>query len=245
MIRLSSVSKHFEDCQALDSLDLVVEEEQVTVLIGPSGCGKSTTLRCILGLVEPDEGTVEINGRNLSEFKGRDVLELRRRIGYVIQGGGLFPHFTARKNIIAMAEHQGWSRTKINDRIDHLVDITNFSRDRLDRYPSELSGGQKQRVSLMRALMLNPDSLLMDEPLGALDPMIRASLRQELDDIYNRLEKTVLMVTHDLDQAVFFGDKIVLLREGRVVQSGQLKDFQENPNNQFVTDFVNAQASQW
>ncbi|MFQ5473787.1 MAG: ATP-binding cassette domain-containing protein, partial [Dehalococcoidia bacterium] len=161
----------------------------------------------------------------------------------VIQDGGLFPHLTGRGNAALVARHLGWDTEQITARLDELVELTHFPADGLDRYPAQLSGGQRQRVSLMRALMLDPDVLLMDEPLGALDPMIRSNLQAELRTIYRTLGKTVVMVTHDLGEAGYFGDTIVLMREGRIVQVGPFGDLLNSPTEAFVTEFVNAQRT--
>jgi osmoprotectant transport system ATP-binding protein len=161
----------------------------------------------------------------------------------VIQDGGLFPHLTARGNTALVARYLGWDGERIDSRLNELVELTHFPSDGLGRYPAQLSGGQRQRVSLMRALMLDPDVLLMDEPLGALDPMIRSNLQEELRTIYRTLGKTVVMVTHDLAEAGYFGDTIVLMREGRVVQVGSFRDLLDSPADAFVTEFVNAQRS--
>ena len=162
-------------------------------------------------------------------------------MGYVIQDGGLFPHLTARGNIELMAREAGWTKSRRVERLDELCSLTRFPEDGLDRHPVELSGGQRQRVSLMRALMLDPPIVLMDEPLGALDPMIRAELQDDLKSIFQSLGKTVLLVTHDLSEAAFLGNQIILLREGRVLQKGTFRDLVANPATAFVTRFVNAQ----
>lgn len=245
MITLESVTKTYEDTVAVETMDLTVEEGETTVLIGPSGCGKSTTLRCVMGLVVPDSGTVRFDGLTLDPDDTEQLLSVRRRMGYVIQGGGLFPHMTARENVHLVADELGWEESRREDRLQRLADLTRFPEDGLDRYPAQLSGGQKQRVSLMRALVLDPDVLLMDEPLGALDPMIRADLREELLEIFDRLDKTVLMVTHNLNEAVHFADEIVLMRDGAIVQSGSIDDFLADPAEPFVEDFVRAQESEW
>jgi len=171
------------------------------------------------------------------------IRSLRKKMGYVIQDGGLFPHLTARDNVTLMARYLKWDRGSIAQRLRELTDITRFPADGLDRFPAQLSGGERQRVSLMRALMLDPDVLLMDEPLGALDPMIRRELQTDLKRIFHTLKKTVVLVTHDLGEAAFFGDVIVLLREGRIVQQGTLDDLLDSPAEPFVTHFINAQRS--
>jgi len=208
------------------------------VLIGPSGCGKSTILKLIMGLIEPTGGTIEIDGERVSQA---NLLRLRRRIGYVIQEGGLFAHLSVRQNIVLMAKHLKEPVEQRETRLLELCDLTHFPKDALQRYPVELSGGQRQRVSLMRALMLKPSVLLLDEPFGALDPMVRARLQDELKEIFKRLQQTIMMVTHDMAEAGFFADGIVLLNEGRIVQSGTLDDLRTRPASQFVGDFLHAQ----
>jgi osmoprotectant transport system ATP-binding protein len=240
MFRLRGVGKRFEEVVALKPTDLTVAEGRVTVLIGPSGCGKSTMLRLLLGLIEPDEGTVLFDGEPLEPDR---YIAARRRMGYVIQGGGLFPHMTARENVTLMAGQYDWSDKRIAERVDELVELTDFPPEGLDRYPLELSGGQQQRVSLMRALMLDPQVLLMDEPLGALDPMIRAELQDELREIFRTLDKTVVLVTHDMDEAAFFGDEIALMRDGEVLQHGPLCELLDTPADPFVHEFIRAQRS--
>ena len=165
---------------------------------------------------------------------------LRRRIGYVIQEGGLFPHLTARANVLLMARHVEKSHEEMQKRLLELCELTRFSGSLLLRYPIELSGGQRQRVSLMRALMLSPELLLLDEPLGALDPLVRASLQKDLKEIFACLGQTVLFVTHDLAEAIYFGDEIVLMNEGRVVQKGTVSDLRDKPAGPFVSEFINA-----
>ena len=240
MLEVTGVSKTFGDLQALREVDLSVHPEQTTVLIGPSGCGKSTLIRLMVGLVWPDEGTVTYEGQVLTPA---NVLSLRQKMGYVIQVGGLFPHLTARKNVALMANYLGWAEDRIDSRIETLATLTHFPADGLERFPGELSGGQQQRVGLMRALMLDPDVLLLDEPLGALDPMIRADLQSDLRSIFQTLGKTVVMVTHDMGEAGFFGDQIVLMREGEIVQIGSLENLMQNPAHEFVTQFIHAQRS--
>lgn len=240
MIKLSNVSKRFGDLAALQPTDLEIGSGEVTALIGPSGCGKSTILRLIVGLIQPDAGEVKIDGQAMSEATSQD---LRRKLGYVIQDGGLFPHLTARQNVALMARHLRRGQADIDRKIDELAALTRFPSDGLDRYPLELSGGQRQRVGLMRALALDPTTLLLDEPLGALDPLVRASLQTDLKEIFGRLRQTVVLVTHDMAEAAYLADTIVLLREGQVVQKGALEDFQKRPTEPYVTEFLNAQRS--
>jgi osmoprotectant transport system ATP-binding protein len=240
MLELIGVSKSYQGVTALRPTDLVVPDGKTTVLIGPSGSGKSTLLRLMIGLIGPDTGQVRFQG---VELTAHNILGLRRRMGYVVQDGGLFPHLTARENITLMAGYLGWDGKRTSERVAELAALTQFPADGLERYPMQLSGGQQQRVSLMRALMLDPDVLLLDEPLGALDPLIRSELQEVLRRIFRTLRKTVVLVTHDLGEAGFFGDRIVLIREGAIVQDGTLRELIEQPAQPFVTQFVNAQRS--
>ena len=240
LVQLLAVAKHYAGAPALHPTDLSIERGKTTVLIGPSGCGKSTLLRVIIGLIPPDSGTIDFDASQITPV---NIKMLRRRIGYVIQEGGLFPHLTARANILLMARHLGKSDEEVRARLLELCELTRFPENLLARYPLELSGGQRQRVSLMRALMLSPELLLLDEPLGALDPLVRASLQKDLKEIFVRLRQTALLVTHDLAEAAYFGDDIVLMNEGRVVQQGSITDLSERPANPFVSEFINAQRS--
>jgi osmoprotectant transport system ATP-binding protein len=238
LVQLVDVSKRYVDAVALHSTNLSIERAKTTVLIGPSGCGKSTLLRLIIGLIQPDSGRIDFGEEPINSH---NIDSLRRRIGYVIQEGGLFPHLTARANVVLMARHVGTSQEEMQKRLLELSELTRFSGNLLSRYPVELSGGQRQRVSLMRALMLAPELLLLDEPLGALDPLVRASLQKDLKEIFTRLGQTVLFVTHDLAEAIYFGNEIVLMNEGRIVQKGAVTDLRERPANAFVSEFINAQ----
>ncbi len=241
MIELTSVSKSFSGVSVLDGIELRIESARTTVLLGPSGCGKSTLLRLMLGLTKPDRGRVVFDGERLDHSS---VRASRRKTGYVIQDGGLFPHMTAFENVTLMARQLGWSTGRVDARLDELVRLTKFPVDGLGRYPVELSGGQRQRVALMRALMLDPILLLLDEPLGALDPMIRIDLQADLREIFSSLSKTVVLVTHNLAEAAYFGDCVVLLRAGRIVQQGPLRQLIENPAEPFVSKFVTAQRNE-
>jgi osmoprotectant transport system ATP-binding protein len=192
----------------------------------------------MIGLVRPDAGSVVIAGTELSDAT---ILQVRRTVGYVIQDGGLFPHYTARDNVTLMARYLRWSSERMNIRLAELANLTRFPKDGLDRFPVQLSGGQRQRVGLMRALMLDPSVILLDEPLGALDPMVRAELQADLRAIFRSLDKTVVMVTHDLAEAAWFSHEILLLREGKIVQRGSLEELLSRPADPFVTQFVRAQ----
>jgi osmoprotectant transport system ATP-binding protein len=238
MLRFEGISKDYGGTPALAGVDLDVAEAQTTVLIGPSGCGKSTLLRLAAGLIRPDHGQVWFEGARLDAGSLRPA---RLRMGYMIQDGGLFPHLTVRDNVTLMARQLDWPRERREQRLAVLADLVQLPTAMLARYPIELSGGQRQRVALMRALMLDPDLLLLDEPLGALDPMIRFELQRELKSIFARLGKTVLMVTHDLAEAVFFGHRIVLLRAGRIVQQAEPRVLLDSPAEPFVAQFVAAQ----
>jgi osmoprotectant transport system ATP-binding protein len=240
MIALEAVHKSFADKPVIRGLDLTVAGGESVALVGPSGCGKSTILRLVIGLTRPDSGIVRFDRQALTDA---DLMSVRRRTGYVIQDGGLFPHLTARGNVTLMARELHWQAAAIAGRLAELAELTHFPLDGLDRYPTELSGGQRQRVALMRALMLDPDVLLLDEPLGALDPLIRFDLQRDLRDIIQRLGKTVVLVTHDLSEAAYLGDRLVLLRDGEIVQQGRLGDLQAEPASNFVSRFVAAQRS--
>jgi osmoprotectant transport system ATP-binding protein len=241
MLKFREVVKRFGKITALHSTNLHIASEKTTVLIGPSGCGKSTLLRLIAGLETPDEGEIRFAGTSLSLA---NINELRRKMGYVIQEGGLFPHFTAEQNVTLMANQLGWPGERIKQRLQELADLVHLPATLLHHYPNELSGGQRQRISLIRALMLDPDLLLLDEPLGALDPLIRYELQQELKEIFDRLDKTVVMVTHDIAEAAFFGHSLVLMRSGKVVQHGPFQDLAHHPAEPFVAHFVEAQKKQ-
>jgi osmoprotectant transport system ATP-binding protein len=238
MFALRNVVKRFGTRRVLDDLSLTIPPGRTTVLLGPSGCGKSTLLRLLLGLLTPDEGTVQFDGGPIERTT-------RHRFGYVVQEGGLFPHLTATGNASLLARHLGWSRDRWEQRVRELADLARLPIDGLSRYPSELSGGQRQRVGLMRALMLDPKVLLLDEPLGALDPITRAELQRDLKEIFTRLSKTVVLVTHDLAEAAYFADDVVLLNDGRIAQRGGLGDLIRAPADPFVTRFVDAQRGPW
>jgi osmoprotectant transport system ATP-binding protein len=237
-IEVEGLSKSYGGAVALDLDRLVVEPRTSLALVGPSGCGKSTLLRLVIGLLDPDRGRIAIGGVPMILENRRS---LRLRIGYVIQEGGLFPHLTAGENVALVARDLAWPEDRIGRRVDELLELTQMPRGFLDRFPLELSGGQRQRVALMRALMLDPEVLLMDEPLAALDPMIRSDLQRDLRAVFDRLRKTVLFVTHDMAEAAFIGDEMALMRAGRILQRGRLDALIRNPADPFVTDFIRAQ----
>ncbi len=238
MFEFRGVRKSFAGRPVLAPLDLTIAAGRTTVLLGPSGCGKSTLLRLMLGLLEPDAGTVLFAGQAITP---QNSVALRRQMGYVVQDGGLFPHLTAAGNAALLARWMRRPAAWMAERLAALADLTRFPRDGLQRYPVQLSGGQRQRVGLMRALMLDPDVLLMDEPLAALDPLVRIDLQADLRRIFRLVRKTVVLVTHDLSEAAFFADEIVLLRDGRIAQRGKPSDLLTRPADDFVAQFVQAQ----
>jgi osmoprotectant transport system ATP-binding protein len=243
MIRLAALVKRYADAAhpAIDHLDLVVAAGEVCVLIGPSGCGKTTTMRMINRLIEPDSGTIEVGGRDVTHM---DPVELRRGIGYVIQQVGLFPHMTIAANVATVPRLLGWDDARTARRIDELLGLVGMEPSSFrDRYPRELSGGQRQRVGVARALAADPPVLLMDEPFGAIDPINRARLQDEFLKIQRQLRKTVVFVTHDIDEAIKVGDRIALLRDGRLVQHAAPTEMLAHPADGFVEEFVGADRS--
>ncbi len=242
-IELRGVTKTFpgSTTPAVAPLDLSIEEGALTVLIGPSGCGKTTTLRMINRLIEPTDGTIAIGGIDIRE---QAATELRRGIGYVIQQVGLFPHRTIAQNIGAVPRLLRWDKTRTADRVRELADLVGLERDMLGRYPSELSGGQQQRVGVARALAADPPVLLMDEPFGAVDPIVRGRLQRELLDLQERVHKTIVLVTHDIDEATTLGDRVAVLNVGGVLeQHATPDDLLANPANEFVASFLGADRS--
>jgi osmoprotectant transport system ATP-binding protein len=240
MLELIEVSKRYGDLQALHPTSLSLQPGETTALLGPSGCGKSTLLRIVVGLVRSDTGKVLLDGTPLTD---ETLIEARHRMGYMIQEGGLFPHLSLRGNVTLLAQFLKWETRRVEDRLNQLADLVRLPLDAMDRFPSEISGGQRQRVSLMRALFLDPDVLLLDEPLGALDPLIRSELQQDLRHIFKSLDKTVVVVTHDIGEAGFLADSIALFKSGKIAQQGTLEDVVRRPADDFVTEFINAQRS--
>ena len=240
MYELRQVSKHYGATVALDRVDLSIAAGRTTALIGPSGAGKSSVLRMLVGLEWPDSGEVRFDDRPL---RRATLLEQRRRIGYVIQEGGLFPHLTGTGNAALLARTLGWEPARIDTRLRELAALCRLPFEALSRYPAELSGGQRQRVGLIRALMLDPAVLLLDEPLGALDPIVRHELQTQMRELFARLGKTVVLVTHDVAEAAYLGDTLVLLRAGRVLQQGNARELLDAPVDPFVRAFMTAQRS--
>jgi osmoprotectant transport system ATP-binding protein len=240
MLELQNIDKTFEGRTVLTDVNLIVPQGATHALIGSSGSGKTTLLRITLGLIPFDRGYVKINGHALLSFT---QVEWADRIGYVPQDGGLFPHISGKNNVSLIAKLRGWSRSKIDDRVEELRKVVDLDPDILAQFPREMSGGQKQRVAIMRAAMMDPSVMLLDEPMAALDPLIRSTLQQELKSIFQRLGKTVLLVTHDLGEAVYLADKVTMLHEGRVVQSGSYRELLLQPASPFVSQFINAQRT--
>jgi osmoprotectant transport system ATP-binding protein len=237
MITLTDVSKRFGDGVAVAGLSLRVDEGESVALVGSSGCGKSTVLRMITGLEWPDRGTIAVSGEEVT----RSTLgRVRARLGYVIQDGGLFPHLSCRRNVTLAAELGGTDGGDIRRRLEELADLVRLSPSLLERFPREVSGGQRQRVALMRALFREPPVLLLDEPFGALDPVVRREVGDELFALLRRLDKTVLLVTHDVAEAAALADRIAVLRAGALLQSGTLAELRTSPADPFVEKFVSA-----
>ena len=240
MIRLTGVGKTYADgTVAVHELDLEVERGALVCLVGPSGCGKSTTLKMVNRLIEPTTGTIEIDGTDVTH---EDPVELRRRIGYVIQQIGLFPHQTIATNVATVPSLLGWSRAKAQERAEELLALVGLEPSTYaDRYPHQLSGGQRQRVGVARALAADPPVLLMDEPFGAVDPVVRGRLQDEFVRLQHELGKTVLLVTHDIDEAVRMGDKVAVFAEGgRLAQFDTPARLLGQPADDFVAEFVGA-----
>jgi osmoprotectant transport system ATP-binding protein len=239
MLELENISKTYGNTTVLHSTTFSIEAGQTLVLIGPSGCGKSTLLRVLIGLIPADSGAVKF--RNVL-MTPENVLEMRHAMGYVLQEGGLFPHLTVADNVTLLARYlKALEPPRLQARVEELAELTKLPRETLARFPNQISGGQRQRVAIMRALMLDPPLLLLDEPMGSLDPIVRYDLQEDLKQIFRELKKTVVLVTHDMGEAGFFGEDVMLMAAGRIVQRGQLSDFFERPAEEFVTRFVTAQ----
>ncbi|MGC5170734.1 ABC transporter ATP-binding protein [Micromonospora sp. DT81.3] len=237
MIEFRSVTKEFPDgTRAVEDFSLVLPSRKTTVFVGSSGCGKTTLLRMVNRMVDPTGGTIEIDGEDVL---GRDPVALRRSIGYVMQNSGLMPHFTVIDNIATVPVLSGVPKKKARERAMVLLDTVGLDRAFATRYPSQLSGGQQQRVGVARGLAADPNILLMDEPFGAVDPIVRADLQQELIRLQRELDKTVVFVTHDIDEAFLLGDQVVILQKGaRIAQVGSPSEIIENPADDFVASFI-------
>ena len=237
-ISLRNVTKRFPGASspAVDDLSMEINEGETVVLVGPSGCGKTTTMRMINRLIEPTSGKILVGGRDVLE---QDPVELRRGIGYVIQSIGLLPHRTVRQNMTTLPWLLGWDEKRIAKRVDELVTMLDLDADLLQRYPSELSGGQRQRVGVARALAANPSVMLMDEPFGAVDPIVRERLQDQFLEIQRQIRKTIVFVTHDIDEAIKMADRIAILNTGGVIeQYASPEEILTSPANDFVRQFV-------
>ena len=238
MIKVQQLSKHFCNVKAVDEISFEVAEHENLILLGTSGCGKTTTLKMINRLVEPSSGKIEIDGKNILDQQPET---LRRGIGYVLQNNGLFPHYTVAENIAVVPQLLKWDKKKTEKRVGELLEKLHLSKDYLNAYPNELSGGQQQRVGLARALVADPAVLLMDEPFGALDNVTRSKIHTEFKALDELKRKTIIMVTHDVQEAFELGDRICLMDGGRIVQNGTPAELLFKPKNKFVKDFLKEQ----
>jgi osmoprotectant transport system ATP-binding protein len=236
LLQLIDVVKSYGGQNAVDHLNLTINKGELITLIGPSGCGKTTTLKMINRVIEPDNGQIIVNGQDILK---QDPIKLRRGIGYVIQQTGLFPNMTISDNISVVGRLQGWSKSRCKERAAELLSLIDMNPEEyMERYPRELSGGQQQRIGVLRALATEPDIILMDEPFGALDPITREQLQNELINLHTRLQKTIVFVTHDMDEALKIADRIVLMREGKIVQAAAPEEMLRNPADDFVASFI-------
>jgi osmoprotectant transport system ATP-binding protein len=244
MITLEQLTKRYpgQDAPAVDALDLAIPEGEIVILVGPSGCGKTTTLKMINRIIEPTSGVIRLSGEDVTHG---DPDDLRRRMGYVIQQIGLFPHQTIARNIAAVPRLLGWKQGRIDDRVDELLDLVGLEPAAYrNRYPKELSGGQRQRIGVARALAADPPVMLMDEPFGALDPISRDRLQSEFLRLQERIRKTIVFVTHDIDEAIRMGDRIAILGPGSaVLQYDTPETVLAAPADDFVRDFIGSGAS--
>ncbi len=236
MIELKNLYKSFDETLSVDNLSLKVDSGDILTLIGVSGCGKSTTLRMINRLIEPSSGEIIINGKSVKDF---NIQELRRSIGYVIQNNGLFPHWNVKKNIATVPKLLKWSKGRIDKRVSELLEMFRLDKDFAQAYPHELSGGQQQRVGVARALAANPEILLMDEPFGALDPITKSEVQDELINIQSDLKKTIIMVTHDIDEAFKMADKIAIMHNGKILQLDTPHNIVIKPKDTHVRSILN------
>lgn len=237
MLEFINVTKRYSNQgrPAVNNLNLKIEKGEFVCFIGPSGCGKTTTMKMINRLIDVTEGKILLNGKDITK---ENPVELRRSIGYVIQQIGLMPHMTIKENIVLVGTLLKWSEEEKDKRARELIKLVDLPEDYLDKYPHELSGGQQQRIGVLRALAANPPLILMDEPFGALDPITRDSLQDEIKKLQQELGKTIVFVTHDMDEALKLADRIVIMREGEVVQAATPKEILRNPANEFVEEFL-------
>src|SRR5690625_2357817 len=237
MITLENVYKQYDDgFEAVKNINATFEDGEITVLIGPSGCGKTTTLRLLNRLINPSRGSVYIDGKDIAEI---NPVQLRRGIGYVIQHIGLFPHMTIASNVAVVPKLLKWDKQQIDNRVGELLDLVGLEPETYrTRYPSELSGGQQQRIGVIRALAAEPSIILMDEPFSALDPISREQLQDELIRLQKEIQKSIVFVTHDMDEALKIADKIILMKDGEIVQQGKPEELLRHPANDFVKDFI-------
>lgn len=236
MLRMENVTKTYKGGKkAVNNVSLDIKKGEFICIIGPSGCGKTTTMKMINRLIEPSNGKIYINDEDLLT---QDAVKLRRKIGYVIQQIGLFPHMTIEENITLVPRLLKWTSDKKSKRAEELLSLVDMPKDYLNRYPNELSGGQQQRIGVLRALAANPPLILMDEPFGALDPITRDSLQEEFKRLQRSLDKTIVFVTHDMDEAIKLADRIVIMKDGEVVQFDSPEEILRNPANEFVEDFI-------
>ncbi|CAM4231020.1 glycine/betaine ABC transporter ATP-binding protein [Bacillus manliponensis] len=244
MIRFENVSKIFDDgTKAVNTLDLEIQKGEFFVLIGPSGCGKTTTMKMINRLIETTEGSIFIDNQNIKDY---NIHELRWNIGYVLQQIALFPHMTIAENIAVVPEMRRWKKDDIQRRVDDLLHMVGLDPDVYrDRMPDELSGGQKQRVGVVRALAANPKIVLMDEPFSALDPLSREQLQRDLVNLQKKIQKTIVFVTHDMQEALSLGDRICVMRKGEIVQLDTPEGILQNPANSFVEEFIGSPGLSW
>ena len=236
MIKIKNITKSYDDnIIAVNSINIDIAEGEIFALLGKSGCGKTTTLKMINRLIEYDSGNIYINDREIREI---DPITLRRNMGYVIQEIGLFPHLTIEANITVVPKLLKWNSERIVKAMTDVMDIIKLSKTLLKRYPHQLSGGQKQRIGVARAIIANPDIILMDEPFGALDPITREELQQEFMNLQKQIKKTIIFVTHDIFEAFTLGNKVAIMDNGKVVQMGIPHDLLINPKNNFVKKFI-------
>lgn len=240
MIEFKNVIKKYGKRDILKGINFKIDEGEFVVLIGPSGCGKTTTLKSINRLIEPDGGKIFVNGKNTAEI---DKVKLRRKIGYVIQQIGLFPHMTVEENILVVPKLLKFEKEKCNKIVRELLELVDMDYDiYAHKYPNEMSGGQQQRIGVLRALAAEPPIILMDEPFGALDPMTRATLQTEMKNIQKKLNKTIVFVTHDMDEALKMADKIIFMEEGEVAQIGTPDEILKNPATEMIKEFMGSRV---